>query len=191
MALDVETGSGSATADSYTSVDDFKVFCKARNYDPADFDVPVIEAAIREAADYLDTNWRFKGQRKTAGQMREFPRTGCIDFSGYEATGVPTRVKMANQELAWKRLSTSKPLASDLDRGGMVVSESVGPISTTYAQGAPPGTVWSQAEAFLKPYIRKRDSDSPIPAYATPMATQFEVGMHDEAPGVSDLSREG
>ena len=38
----------------------------------------------------------------------------------------------------------------DLDRGGKVISETVGPISTTYSSGAPAGTRFEMIESILR-----------------------------------------
>ena len=41
-------------------------------------------------------------------------------------------------------------LMPDLDRGGKVISETVGPISTTYSSGAPAGTKYEMIENLLR-----------------------------------------
>ena len=180
MPLTTETGTGLANADSYVTMVEFKAFCAARGYDISEYETADMEAKVRDAFDWVNTNSRYKGSRLTAGQSGEFPRSGCTDWSGYEATGVPLRVKNANSEAAFKSLKTGQSLFEDLSRGGQIMSESVGPLSVTYAQGAPAGTVWTAALNFLKPYIREHSDSANIrPGYASPVAVQFDIGMND------------
>lgn len=181
MTLTPEDGTGLEAADAFVDLVFFKAFCKARGYE-LEYDTPVIEAAIREGFDWINTQARYKGQRLKGNQGGEFPRSGCTDWSGYEAEGVPMRVKNANCEVAYKRLSTGQSLFEDLSRGGQIISESVGPISTTYAQGAPTGMTWTAALNFLKPYISENDNATIRPGWSGTAGTtpsQFDMGMHD------------
>lgn len=152
MALIVEDGTGRTDAETYISVNVFKTFCLKRGYDVDAYDLDVMEIALRKAADYINTQFRYKGFRLTGDQAMEFPRNSLYDWSGLLVTGVPMRVKNACCELAFKALT--QPLYQDQNRGGKVVSESVGPISTTYAEDAPTGIVWQQAWNFLQPFVR-------------------------------------
>ena len=119
MALTVENGTGLAGADAYISLTEFKLFCSNRNYRWEDYEDFQIEASIRTATGWIDTYQRYKAVRLVPEQALEFPRSGLTDWSGYEVTGVPARVKQACAELAFKGLS--EPLYQDLERGGMVV----------------------------------------------------------------------
>ena len=122
-------------------------------------------------------------RRLLAEQALEFPRADLIDWSSHPVTGVPHRLKHACAELAFKALSQS--LYSDLDRGGMVQSERVGPISVTYAAGAPPGKVWQYAQKILEQYIRD-PLDFNGPLWTTPdTGYQFTIGMNDTPGDVS------
>lgn len=183
MPLIVETGAGLSGADAYVSLTEFKTFCSERNYRWEEAEDFVIEAAIRMATGWIDTYNRYKGTRLLAAQALEFPRADLIDWSSHTITGVPKRVKQACSELAYKALSQS--LYTDLDRGGMVQSESVGPISVTYAAGAPPGKVWQFAQKLLEQYIRD-PLDFNGPLWTTPdTGYQFTIGMNDTPGDVS------
>lgn len=150
--LTVETGAGLEFADAYISLRDLATYCERRGYAIDAYDDDVLEQAIRKGADYIDTIFRYKGTRTRAEQMREFPRSNLLDWSALPVLGVPTRVKSANAELAFKALTAT--LYQDQDRGGKVKSESVGPIATTYLDDAPTGVVWQQAWNYLQPYVR-------------------------------------
>lgn len=183
MTLTVETGTGDALADSYVTLAAFKTMCAAIGYDLGAATDPVLETSIRNGFDYINTKWRYKGFRMTVGQAGEFPRSDLMDWSAFTITGVPAKVIRANVELGFKGLSTN--LYTDADRGGQVVSESVGPISVTYAAGAPAGVVFQAAQGFLAQYIRG-DDDMMNPVFfdegAAAQSPAFDKGMMD-APG--------
>lgn len=186
MALIVEDGTGKSDAESYVSVAEFKGFCDGWGYSYAGKTDTEIEQKLRQATAYVDTKFRYKGVRTLAAQALEFPRSGCVDWSGLEATGVPGRVKRATNELAFKAFSGN--LSEDLDRGGRVKSESVGPISTTYADDAPAGRVFMQAKGFLDPYIRDPKAFDLMsgPAYAATAAADnaYFTLTTDDDPGL-------
>lgn len=185
MALLVEDGTGKTEADAYVTLAEFRSYCsnRAMRYEAEDY---AIEAAIRSATEWIDTQARYKGARLKATQMREFPRSGLSDWSGYEVTGVPSRVKWACCEAAYKALT--EPLYQDLDRGGMVTSESVGAVSVSYAADAPAGKVFMAAVNMLKPYVRGNSElkFSPMEAPASG-GVGISIGMHDN-PGHGSTS---
>lgn len=181
MALTVETGAGLPDAESYISAADASTYHAARNNAAwAELTDGQKEAALRAATGYIDTIARYKGSRLLASQALEFPRTSIYDWSGYEVSGVPRRVQQACAELALRAAST--PLYADLARGGRVVSESVGPISTTYAADAPAGTEYTVAMNLLKPYTRDSGTRmaGPSAAVTADSSTIFTTGMHDD-----------
>lgn len=185
MPLTVETGSGLPLADAYVSIAGFKAHCDAMGHDYSPFTDAEIETRIRVAADYIDTSFRFKGTRLTEAQEREFPRDDLSDWSGMAVTGVPKRVVKANVELAFKGLTEA--LFTDLDRGGRVTSESVGPISVSYAPDAPAGKSFTVAVNLLKPYLREgTDVDRP-PFFSTSESPSFGNGMFDNPDAATEL----
>ena len=153
MSLVVEDGTGLPTAESYLSVADLDTYVSNRGLTNAAATTPAKEAALRNATTFIDSFARYKGVRYSETQGLEFPRTGLTDWSGYTVSGIPNRLKNACAELAVKAASES--LYTDADRGGMVKSESVGPISTTYMDGAPPEKLFTIAKRLLDQYIRK------------------------------------
>jgi hypothetical protein len=179
MALIVENGTGLADAESYLSVNQASAYHRLRgNAAWEDLDFEVQEQALRQATAYIDSLQRYKASRLKPSQALEFPRTGLFDWSGYEVTGVPKRVKDACAELALRAASTS--LFTDLARGGKVVSESVGPISTTYADDAPTGTVYTVAVELLKPFARSEAGRMGGPGWTPPaVAAAVSLGVHD------------
>lgn len=175
MTLIVEDGTARADAESYLSVADFKTYCDKWGYSYAGNSDTVIEQKLRLATAYIDTIFRYKGIRQSSAQALEFPRTTLFDYSAYEVTGVPARVVKACAELAFKGFTES--LYVDLDRGGQVTSESVGPISVSYAPDAPAGKTYRFAAQLLDPYIRKDGDFLNPPFFGTNDAAAFERDM--------------
>lgn len=179
MALIVEDGTGKDDAESYVSVVDLKAYADARGLSYGSASDLTLEQKLREAATYIDARYRYKGSRTKAAQALEFPRDALVDWSGLTVTGVPRRVKQAACELAIKALA--EPLYVDLDRGGKVKSESVGSLSTTYADDAPVGKVWTVADNLLKPYTRDNTLRG-FPQYGGSTESDggyFHLGMND------------
>jgi hypothetical protein len=179
MALIVEDGTGRDDAESYVSVVDLKAYADARGLGYGSATDTALEQKLREATTYIDARYRYKGSRTSPEQSLEFPRASLVDWSGLTVTGVPRRVKHAACELALKALV--EPLYADLDRGGKVVSESVGSLSTTYADDAPVGKVWTVADNLLKPYTRDNTLRG-FPQYGGSTEADggyFSLGMND------------
>jgi hypothetical protein len=183
MALTVENGTGLEEADSYISLAFFKQFCDDRGYDYSEKTDPEIEQKLRLATGYIDSQFRFKGNRAGGIQALEFPRLNLIDWSGITITGLPRRVKQACAELAFKALSTD--LYQDQNRGGKTKSESVGSLSVTYADDAPTGTVFQFAWNLLKPYVRDPEVRG-VPFFGGGTDGYFQTGLMDN-PGTSPL----
>jgi hypothetical protein len=184
MPLIVEDGTGLANAEAYLSVAAFKTWADAWGKSYTGQTDTVIEQKLRAASAYIDTLFRYKGQRLQAAQAMEFPRVSLVDWSGLTVTGVPNRVKTACAELTFKAFS--EELYVDLDRGGRVTSESVGPISVSYAPDAPEGKTFRFAQQLLAPFVRKDGDLLNPPFFSTSDAPMFEIGGMDNPPIVSE-----
>ncbi len=187
MSLIVEDGTGKANAESYLSVEAFRAYCTANGYDLGDDTDSACEINLRQAFRYINTIGRYKGVKLVATQRGQFPRTGCVDWSGNAATGIFPDLVEANAELAWK--ARSEELYVDLDRGGRIASETTGPISTSYFADAPAGKTFRAAMQLLAQYMRDprqayppfiggaagQENTTEAPTELTPI---FDVGMH-------------
>lgn len=139
MALIVESGAGLPDADAYISVTDADTYFSDRGNEAWDaLSTAAKEQALRKGADYLGAVYgpRWCGERLTDTQALDWPRG---------EPGVPEAVKRANAELA-VRASAGDLLA---DQSAQVRSETVGPISVTYAEGARQGTRYALVEGML------------------------------------------
>lgn len=124
MALIVEDGTGMPDADSYLSVvaaDAYHAAVGNAVWQP----LPAAdkEAALRRATQYLDTRYRWRGEPLTTTQALAWPRTS--------AQWPVRRLQDATAELALRAAEQGSLYA---DEGPAAVkSETVGPISVTYA----------------------------------------------------------
>ena len=147
MTLVVEDGTGLPTAETYVSVADADAYHAAMgNAGWAGADA-VKEPALRRAAQYIDTFYRFRGNRLTDvaappvdAQALQWPRDIVSTWPIRELVA-------ATCELALRALAGT--LFAD-QSGGDVVSETVGPISVTYAETGLGGqTRYAVADALL------------------------------------------
>lgn len=150
MALIVETGEGLANAESLVDLPFLKSFASSRGHIISTDDA-VLEQQLRKANDYIfSIEGGLKGVRATAGQSLPFPRRGLYAYGTEVAHDiVPLAVAWAVCQLVVEGIDALP--SSD---GRIVASETVGPISTTYAQS---GTLSSpslpRVETFLKPFL--------------------------------------
>jgi hypothetical protein len=130
MALTIEDGTIVAGADSLATIEELVDYSINFGVTIPDDDVD-LEAILRRA--YLQmTAMQWKGCAVSADQTGPFPRTG-IYRNGFilDSTTIPEQAKLGQMALA------AEIYADDLDppedRSGAIKSETVGPLSTTYA----------------------------------------------------------
>jgi hypothetical protein len=145
MSIIVEDGTAKVDAEAYitvTAADQY--FSDRGNAAWAALTVPVKEQSLRAATDYLAATYalRWAGVRRTTTQALDWPRLfvqrkhvaggyGVFPLY-YDENSVPVEVQRACAELAFR--ATTAPLNPDV--GAQVKHEQVGPISTTYVDGA-------------------------------------------------------
>lgn len=142
--LTVEDGSGLTDSEAYISVADADLYFSARGNNAwAALAEPAKEAALRLSTDYMAAVYgpKWCGERLTETQALDWPR---------RVEGVPVAVARANAELALRSLSG--PLLAD--QGPAVKSETVGPLSVTYADGARQSVRYAAVDAMLAPLLR-------------------------------------
>lgn len=145
MAFSVETGTGSATSNSYASVAEADAFLADRgNATWAAAAQATKEQALVSASDYLDAGYPFSGTRSSTSQAMAWPRIGAydtVDNVAVAPASVPAKVKKAAIILASKVVAGDILLTDD-DRGGAIKSATVGSLSVTYMDSAPAGKVY-------------------------------------------------
>ena len=130
MSLTVEDGTGLSTADSYVSIADALSYHAAMgNTAWAAATEGAQEIALRRATQYLDTEYRYRGIRRTTTQALEWPRVNYE--SDYRAEEWPVvAVEQATCEAALRALTDT--LRADVS-SDQVTEETVGPITIKYA----------------------------------------------------------
>ena len=153
MALEVETGTGSATAESYCSVADADARATAFGNTAWTGTDAAKEAALRRATAFIEQRYRenFKGTKLYRAQALSWPRYGAIvDGWDLDSTVVPTEIKNACADLAVRALTAE--LNADQTRA--VIREKVGPLETEYSAHSPQGTRFVSVDQALGPFLR-------------------------------------
>lgn len=148
MAIVIEDGTGKSNAEAYISVADADAYFAARGnaaWEALADDAK--EQALRAGADYLH-GYTWKGYRLTTTQALVWPRYGVV-VDGVTQAPVPEAIRRSNAELAVRASSGSLLV----DAGAQVKSETVGPISVTYADGARQQTRYEAVDRMLAPYL--------------------------------------
>lgn len=152
MALTIEDGTGVPNADSFVTLAEVRAFAAARGKGVSEND-EVLEGQIRSAHDYLVAReQRLQGQRTNEEQTLPFPRSGVTLYGRtVEDNVIPTTLKNAICMLVIENQTTEDLMPTG--DGKVVVSEAVGPISTTYAVSgtASAQPVFPKVDAYLQP----------------------------------------
>lgn len=170
MAFEIETGSGSSTANSYVSVSDADTFHLDRG-NLAWEELPDDEtkqSLLVKASDFLNNVEAFpwRGIRKTAGQSLAWPRVGVQEAHGQLVAdnAVPLLVKRAACELALVAYTTVlQPVisrsSSNIKRKeiDVLVTEFFSPEQASAGYGSATALVTS-VTGLLKPLLRCQGS---------------------------------
>lgn len=154
MTIEVEDGTGKATAVSYISAADAATYFSLRGVETwTEYGETEQEAALVRATSALDS-WlrgRWLGTKKSQAQALAWPRTGAVDEEGFDIldSTVPVQVRQAACEVALIEL-TERFIQQSVSRDNTVASESVGPISVSYRADAPTMKSYPQVEAMLR-----------------------------------------
>ncbi|MFP1634092.1 DnaT-like ssDNA-binding protein [Zhengella sp. ZM62] len=152
MALDATIGG--ASADTYGTVAEADAYFLARGVSSWTGTDAAKEAALIKAATYLDNVYRgrWKGRALTMTQARAWPRGWVVNAEGYavDPNTIPTQVKNAQFEAALLLIGGTS-LEATIDRA--VKSETVGPISVTYMDGATLEAQYPQVTNWLSDLV--------------------------------------
>ena len=147
MPLIVQDDSGTVSgANAYVDVAYVDAYFTLRAKDDSvwvDYDEDVKDGAIISASSYMDNIniGLLRGRRLTEAQMTQFPRTGVVDYDGYEVSGIPELWKMATAEYSLRAIIDSLAPDVQYDDSGIPIKskvEKIGPITeaTVYQDGA-------------------------------------------------------
>ena len=161
MALVVETGSGLATADSYSTLAAADSYLKDHGDHTAWFKEADErrERALRLATQYLDLVYgsRYRGTAKTSTQALLWPRSSAYTDDNYAiaSTSIPTALARATAEAASREISETTGLLPDVAASSTSISEEsvrVGPITsvTKYAGTKPTHKRFDVVEQLMR-----------------------------------------
>lgn len=136
MTIIVETGAQVSGANSYVSLADVRDFARARGI-VLSLDDAALEASILKAMDYFEAQEEeFMGYRVSRDQALSFPRTNLwIEDYFWSSSEIPRQVLYALYHLTIEVASGVDPFNPPLDENRQIASETVGPISVSYAGG--------------------------------------------------------
>lgn len=145
MSLSVETGTGASDSESYNSLAEISAYAVARGltFAIAGADVAPAEAAARRATTWLDATYaaKYPGYRVNGrSQALEWPRAEAYDGSVVPqligSTEIPREIKSAHCEAAIFEKAKPGGLSPAVTMGKVKKAQSIGPISTDYANTA-------------------------------------------------------
>lgn len=160
MSLIVEDGSLPNGANSYVSVSDTRAFAAAHGLALPAAGAPgdtAIEVLLTIALDYIEAKRaELQGRKLSAGQVRQFPRTGVVvDGFPHAASEIPACLPQAQARLACYAYANGNTLTSVSD-GRVVIEERVeGAVDTKYADhgDSAPQPHFPEADALLAPLL--------------------------------------
>lgn len=159
MAIIVEDGTIVAGANSYLSVADVIAYFDLVGYSAYEALSPTLlqEQILYRAMLYIENKFRnrWKGERVSSEQTLAFPRKYVVVDGITIATNViPQQLKNAVCEAVKIETAEAFALFPELDRGGEIKSELVGPIQTVYMDGAPSTVTHTALNAMLSGLVR-------------------------------------
>lgn len=157
--LIVEDGTNVPDANSYVTLTEFLAYCTLYAYTEVLDDTEEAQvAALVKATDLLES-YTYRGIRTYATQNLEFPRMECFPagasapISIYEIPKAIKRAQMAAAVISAQGID----LQPNVQPGGFVTKEKVGPIETEYADGVANGMtmpVFSAVDALVADYLQ-------------------------------------
>jgi hypothetical protein len=141
MALVLQNSTGTAVgANAYVTYAEFTAWHDERGTDYSSYDQTGVEQAIIRATDFLDQRYTWLGKQLTEDQTTAWPRSAVYSPGGALLSGLPTALKRAAFELAFRALSGPLWQDAPTDESGRTIArkkEKVGPLEeeTEYANG--------------------------------------------------------
>jgi len=138
MALIVEDGTGLSTAESYISTADADTYIAAYKGADATWDAATTSAkeiAARQATQYLDGAYNWKGEIYSSGQALDWPRNYIYNDRGLMEVGIPTKLEQATAEIMFLIVGGTS-ISINIDKAKQTKREKVDVIEVEYESGA-------------------------------------------------------
>jgi len=156
LTLIIETGLASTTSQSYASADDLRAYAKLRKATVPTADVDC-EALLMKAMDYLEDQ-DFVGERLTQHQALKWPRAWArVEQWSVETDEIPRQLIYAQCALAIEAQTVDLLPTQDINASGQITQETVGPVTTVYANTGIVRRVpaLAKAEALLRTLVKR------------------------------------
>jgi DnaT-like ssDNA binding protein len=160
MSLVIETGAGLANAQSYASVADLRAHAILRSASvPAATPAgdSACETLLVKAMDFLETQ-NFVGTKLTRAQSLQWPRAGaCAEAWPIPTNEIPRQLIQAQCALAIEAQTVDLLPTTDANASGPIISETVGPVTTAYANPSSVRRVpaVAKADALLRTLLKR------------------------------------
>jgi hypothetical protein len=155
MTLIIEDGSGVAGANSYVSLASATAYLDAKGLTTWGTSTATAkEISLNQAVLYMEL-LPYKGAKALSTDALAWPRRCMKDRDGYPILSdtIPTAVKYAQIELAYRYMAGKNPLADIASGDGYITSESVGPVTTEYSTGYSTSDKFPEVSALLEPFL--------------------------------------
>lgn len=163
MALIIEDGSIVANANSYQAVQDLRDYATARGEDLSALDDAAVSALLIKAMDYLQSlGSRYKGERVSATQDLDWPRTGAVGVvlpsAIFPSDEIPRGLQIAQLALAFDAQTTDLMPNRLPGDSGAVKREKVDVIEVEYAGTATQHYTpfFAKAQAHLNDLLERK-----------------------------------
>lgn len=158
MALVKEDGTSRADANTYALVIDLRAYAQLRGVTVSDEDSDC-EVLLVKAMDRMEAERdNYQGERVSRTQALSLPRYGmCVDGWDIPANEIPRNAIYAQCAFAIEAQNIDLLPTTDANASGPIISETVGPITTAYAN---PGSVRrtpavAKAETLLRTLLKR------------------------------------
>lgn len=136
MAFTVQGDTPVVGANAYVDVATFRAYWEDRGVTTSPtYNDAAVQVAIIKGTQYLDLRFEYVGDRVDRLQDLEWPRQFAYNDRGDYVTGLPTAVKQATSEYAYRALTSNLLADPTSDDSGLVVKakeETVGPLTEKY-----------------------------------------------------------
>jgi len=154
MAITKETGTGSASANSYVDETDLGTYATDRGVTLTASTDPLKAELLIKAMDFLESK-NFIGCKNTDAQALMWPRYGAV-IDGYyiDTDSIPTLLQEAQMEIAISIDGGVNPM-SNVPRE--TIKEKVGDIEVEYKSGSRPVEYLMAAETKLDKLVKSKN----------------------------------
>jgi len=158
MALVIEDGTARPDSQSYSSVVFFREYCALRGIEVPD-DEGECEILLTKAMDRMEAERdNYQGERVSRTQALSMPRVGmCVDGWDIPSNEIPRNALYAQCAFAAEARTIDLQPTTKANAPGPITSQTVGPITTVYAN---PGSVnrtpaVAKAEVLLRTLLKR------------------------------------